>query len=200
MHKKKPGRPRLPPGSSLSSSTLRTRASRDRQAKRKLADEIATDALLLSVKSMGKEVNDETLALAERNTQEAMRLLLEQAPEIIRNLADRAKSDTAAAALLIKYLLPPASRVVRFRLGESADTTAHSILSAAAEGQMSVDDASATLELLDKAGNVALSGAIVSRINALRGQIQAIKANGGGNVTANFEIVDMGGNHEPEGA
>jgi hypothetical protein len=131
---------------------------------------------------------------------QVMHLLLEQAPEIIRNLADRAKSDTAAAALLIKYLLPPASRVVRFRLGESADTTAHSILSAAAEGQMSVDDASATLELLDKAGNVALSGAIVSRINTLRDQIQAIKANAGSNGTSSFEIIDMGGNSEPAGA
>ena len=200
MHKKKPVRPRLPPGSPLSSSTLRTRASRDRQAKRKLADEIATDALLLSVKSIGKEVTDETLALAEKNTQAAMHLLLEQAPEIISNLAERAKSDTSAAALLIKYLLPPASRVVRFRLGESADTTAHSILSAAADGQMSVDDANATLELLEKAGSVALSGALVSRINSLRDQIKAISANHGSNFTANFEIIEMKGSHESEGA
>lgn len=175
MNKKKPGRPRLPPGSPLSPSTPRTRATRDRQAQRKLADEIASDALLLSVKSMGKEVTEETLAVAERSTQEAMRLLLEQAPEIINNLAERAKTDTASAALLIKYLLPPASRVVRFRLGESADTTAHGILAATADGQLSVEDATATLALLERASEVSLSGALAQRLRSLTERINCIQ-------------------------
>ena len=178
MDKKKPGRPRLPPGSVLSPSTNRTRATRDRQSQRKLADEIATDALLLSVKSIGKEVGDETLAIAERNTQEAMRLLLEQAPEIIQNLAERAKTDTASAALLIKYLLPPASRVVRFRLGESADATAHGILAATADGQLGIEDAAATLALIERASEVSLSGALAQRLRALTERINSIQRDG----------------------
>lgn len=175
--KRKPGRAPLPDGSPLSPSTARTRATRARQAQRKVAVEIATEALTLSLGTITKDLPKDTLMLAQENTTKALHLILNKAPEIIGNLAERAKTDTASASLLMRYLLPPASRVVKFNIAESADLTSHSIVVAAARGEISLEDANAALGLLERAAETSLAGALAQRLKDLSSQIQRLKSN-----------------------
>ncbi len=175
--KRKPGRAPLPDGSPLSPSTARTRATRARQAQHKVAVEIATEALTLSLGTITKDLPRDTLMLAQENTTKALHLILNKAPEIIGNLAERAKTDTASASLLMRYLLPPASRVVKFNIAESADLTSHSIVVAAARGEISLEDANATLGLLERAAETSLAGALAQRLKDLSSQIQRLKSN-----------------------
>jgi len=173
--KKKPGRPALPDGAQLAPSTARTRATRARQAQRKIATEIAAEALTMSLGVITKDLSKDTLDLAQRNTSKALRLILEKAPEIIENLSERAKSDTASAALLLRYMLPPASRVVKFKVADTADLTSYGVVTAAAKGEISVEDANAALGLLERAAETSLAGALAHRLRDLSEQVQKLK-------------------------
>ena len=189
--KRKPGRAPLPEGSMLSPSTTRTRATRARQAQRKVAAELATEALTLSLGAIAKDLPRDTLTLAQENTTKALHLILNKAPEIIGNLAERAKTDTASASLLMRYLLPPASRVVKFNIAESADLTSHSIVVAAARGEISLEDANAALGLLERAAETSLAGALAQRLKDLSNQIQRLKSNPQIGVTQSYKTLTL---------
>jgi hypothetical protein len=77
----------------------------------------------------------------------------------------------------MRYLLPPASRVVKFNIAESADLTSHSIVVAAARGEISLEDANASLGLLERAAEASLAGALAQRLKDLSNQVQSLKSN-----------------------
>jgi fructose-1,6-bisphosphatase/sedoheptulose 1,7-bisphosphatase-like protein len=200
--KKKSGKARIPDGAPIADSTIRTRAHRDRLRHESQTLEVAENALMAQIKMIAPgDLPENVLQDAHDKSQAALRLVIDNAEGITQALVNRAlDGDIQAAQLLINRFLPERKSLLKFKVKESADQTAHSILEATAEGVMDAESASKALTLLEKAGSVALSGAIVSRINTLRDQIQAFSANQSINVASNYEIVDMGGNSESEGA
>ena len=72
----------------------------------------------------------------------------------------------------------------------TVDQTAHSIVTAAATGQMDADGATKAMALLEKAGAVSLSGAIVDRIHLLQKQIDEISSSGNLGASESADIVN----------
>lgn len=174
--KKKGGRKRKSEGEPLGESTLRTRAFQERKRFEAVATEIAQEALAYQLKSLAPTDLPETaLENAHAKAQKALEIVINNAEGITQALVDKALGgDIQAAQLLINRFLPERKQLLKFNIQPTADQTAHSIIKAAATGQMDADGASKAMALLEKAGSVSLSGAIVDRIHSLQQQVNEI--------------------------
>ena len=195
--KKRPGTKRLPEGVPLGESTQRSRAFRDRKRFESQSTEIAENALAYQLKTLAPgDLDQDTLKDAHDKTQKALKLVLDNAEGITGALVDRAlQGDIQAAQLLVNRFLPERRQILKFNMQPTADATAHGLLHQAASGQISIQDASAALCLLEKASDVSLSGALVDRLKALTERVEAIKSNRnmklqGGHKTIDVELLD----------
>lgn len=195
--KKRAGSKRLPDGVALGESTQRVRNHRDRVRFEEQAVEIAENALAYQIKTLAPaDLPQEALQDAHDKTQKALQLVLNNAEGITKALVDRAlQGDIQAAQLLVNRFLPERRQILKFNMQPTADATAHGLLHQAASGQISIQDASAALGLLEKASDVSLSGALVDRLRALTERVEAIKSNRnlkpqGGHKTIDMELLD----------
>jgi len=187
----------LPDGAPLGESTQRVRNHRDRVRFEEQAVEIAENALAYQIKTLAPaDLPQEALQDAHDKTQKALQLVLNNAEGITKALVDRAlQGDIQAAQLLVNRFLPERRQILKFNMQPTADATAHGLLHQAASGQISIQDASAALGLLEKASDVSLSGALVDRLRALTERVEAIKSNRnlkpqGGHKTIDMELLD----------
>ncbi|MBU3547280.1 hypothetical protein [Polynucleobacter sp. MWH-Jannik1A5] len=189
--KKKGGRKRKADGQPLGESTLRTRAFQERKRFESVATEIAQEALVYQLKSIApKDLPESALENAHSKAQRALEIVINNAEGITQALVDKALSgDIQASQLLINRFLPERKQLLKFSIQPTVDQTAHSIVTAAATGQMDADGASKAMALLEKAGSVSLSGAIVDRIYSLQKQIEEISSREAQNNIAQIDIV-----------
>ena len=187
----------MPDGVPLGESTQRVRNHRDRVRFEEQAVEIAENALAYQIKTLAPaDLPQEALQDAHDKTQKALQLVLNNAEGITKALVDRAlRGDIQAAQLLVNRFLPERRQILKFNMQPTADATAHGVLHQAASGQISIQDASAALGLLEKASDVSLSGALVDRLRALTERVEAIKSNRnlkpqGGHKTIDMELLD----------
>ena len=187
----------MPDGAPLGESTQRVRNHRDRVRFEEQAVEIAENALAYQIKTLAPaDLPQEALQDAHDKTQKALQLVLNNAEGITKALVDRAlQGDIQAAQLLVNRFLPERRQILKFNMQPTADATAHGLLHQAASGQISIQDASAALGLLEKASDVSLSGALVDRLRALTERVEAIKSNRnlkpqGGHKTIDMELLD----------
>ena len=174
--KKKGGKPRLPPGIPVADATLRSRAHRDRKRFETQSVEIAENALMAQIKTLAPtDLPASVLENAQAKAEAALKLVIDNAEGITQALVNRAlDGDIQASQLLIGRFLPERRQLLKFQMKPTVDQTAHSIVMAAATGEMDASEAAKALSLLEKAGAVSLSGAIVDRINSLQEQIQRV--------------------------
>lgn len=176
QQKKKGGKPRLPPGTPIADATLRSRAHRDRKRFETQSVEIAENALMAQIKTLAPtDLPESVLESAQAKAEAALKLVIDNAEGITQALVDRAlQGDIQASQLLIGRFLPERRQLLKFQVKPTVDQTAHSIITAAATGEMDAAEATKALALLEKAGAVSLSGAIVDRINSLQEQIYRV--------------------------
>lgn len=191
--KKKSGKPRLPPGSPVAESTLRSRAHRDRKRFDSQSVEIAENALMAQIKTLApNDLPTSVLESAQAKAEAALKLVIDNAEGITQALVNRAlNGDIQASQLLIGRFLPERRQLLKFQVKHTVDQTAQSIVLAAATGEMDASEAAKALSLLEKAGAVSLSGAIVDRINSLQDQIHKVSTTLNNGVDDVIEIVDI---------
>jgi hypothetical protein len=191
--KMRTGTKRLPEDSSLGNSTQRVRDYRDRVRFQKEAEEIAQQALAYQIKTLAPaDLSQEALQDAHDKTQRALKLVLDNAEGITKALVDRAlEGDIQAAQLLVNRFLPERRQILKFKMKPTADATAHGVLQQASAGEISVQDAQAALNLLEKVTDVSLSGALAERLRVLTERVEAMKALGAVSVTGNHKTIDM---------
>ena len=190
--KKKGGRKRKLDGQPLGESTLRTRAFQERKRFESIATEIAQEALTYQLKSLAPtDLPESALENAHAKAQKALEIVINNAEGITQALVDKAlRGDIQASQLLINRFLPERKQLLKFNMKPTVDQTAHSIVTAAATGQMDADGATKAMALLEKAGAVSLSGAIVDRIHLLQKQIEEISTSGNLGVSESADIVN----------
>ena len=190
--KKKGGRKRKLDGQPLGESTLRTRAFQERKRFESIATEIAQDALAYQLKSLAPtDLPESALENAHAKAQKALEIVINNAEGITQALVDKALGgDIQASQLLINRFLPERKQLLKFNMKPTVDQTAHSIVTAAATGQMDADGATKAMALLEKAGAVSLSGAIVDRIHLLQKQIEEISTSGNLGASESADIVN----------
>lgn len=190
--KKKGGRKRKLDGQPLGESTLRTRAFQERKRFESVATEIAQEALTYQLKSLAPtDLPESALENAHSKAQKALEIVINNAEGITQALVDKAlKGDIQASQLLISRFLPERKQLLKFNMKPTVDQTAHSIVTAAATGQMDADGATKAMALLEKAGAVSLSGAIVDRIHLLQKQIEEISTSGNLGASESADIVN----------
>lgn len=191
--RKKGGVKRFPEGTPLGESTERTRNFRERKRFHKEAVEIAENALAYQIKTLAPtDLSQEALQDAHDKTQRALKLVLDNAEGITKALVDRAlEGDIQAAQLLVNRFLPERRQILKFKMKPTADATAHGVLQQASAGEISVQDAQAALNLLEKVTDVSLSGALAERLRVLTERVEAMKALGAASVTGNHKTIDM---------
>jgi hypothetical protein len=191
--KKKGGKPRLPPGTPIAEATLRSRAHRDRKRFETQSVEIAENALMAQIKTLvPADLPESVLESAQAKAEAALKLVIDNAEGITQALVNRAlEGDIQASQLLISRFLPERRQLLKFQVKPTVDQTAHSIIMAAATGEMDASEAAKALSLLEKAGAVSLSGAIVDRINSLQEQIQRVSASLRSGDDGQIEIVEV---------
>jgi hypothetical protein len=192
--KKRAGSSRLPDGTPLGESTQRVRNHRDRIRFEDQAVEIAENALAYQIKTLAPaDLSQEALQNAHDKTQRALKLVLDNAEGITKALVDRAlQGDIQAAQLLVNRFLPERRQILKFKMKPTADATAHGVLEQASSGELSVQDAQAALNLLEKVSDVSLSGALAERLRALTERVEAIKLAGTSKPLGNHKTIDMG--------
>jgi hypothetical protein len=190
--KKKGGRKRKSEGEPLGESTLRTRAFQERKRFEAVATEIAQEALAYQLKSLAPtDLPESALENAHEKAQKALEIVINNAEGITQALVDKAlRGDIQASQLLINRFLPERKQLLKFNMKPTVDQTAHSIVTAAATGQMDADGATKAMALLEKAGAVSLSGAIVDRIHLLQKQIDEISSSGNLGASESADIVN----------
>ena len=190
--KKKGGRKRKLDGQPLGESTLRTRAFQERKRFESIATEIAQEALTYQLKSLAPtDLPESALENAHAKAQKALEIVINNAEGITQALVDKAlRGDIQASQLLINRFLPERKQLLKFNMKPTVDQTAHSIVTAAATGQMDADGATKAMALLEKAGAVSLSGAIVDRIHLLQKQIEEISTSGNLGASESADIVN----------
>lgn len=190
--KKKGGRKRKTEGEPLGESTLRTRAFQERKRFEAVATEIAQEALAYQLKSLAPtDLPESALENAHEKAQKALEIVINNAEGITQALVDKALGgDIQASQLLINRFLPERKQLLKFNIKPTVDQTAHSIVTAAATGQMDADGATKAMALLEKAGAVSLSGAIVDRIHLLQKQIDEISSSGNLGASESADIVN----------
>jgi len=176
--KKKPGFARDPKNTRV--NTAEVRRHRDRAAKEALAEQALMNA---TSAAFAAAVPDDSLTdlheYMASQMQEVSRLLATSGPAVITAMLDKAKNgDTNAAALLLRHLTPAPTTRVKVTLPKDATITdaADSVLKSMLDGSMPVEHCQATLAALEKGGNVALSAAVLDRLNALQTRIATISA------------------------
>jgi hypothetical protein len=192
--KKRPGTKRLPEGVPLGESTHRSRAFRDRKRFENQATEIAENALTYQLKTLAPgDLDGNALRDAQDKTQRALKLVLDNAEGITKSLVDRAlQGDIQAAQLLVNRFLPERRQILKFKIKPTADATAYGVLEQASVGELSVQDAQAALNLLEKVSDVSLSGALADRLKALTERVEALKANKNLRGQGGHKTIDMG--------
>lgn len=190
--KKKGGKPRLPPGTPIADATFRSRAHRDRKRFETQSVEIAENALMAQIKTLAPtDLPESVLESAQAKAEAALKLVIDNAEGITQALVDRAlQGDIQASQLLIGRFLPERRQLLKFQVKPTVDQTAHSIITAAATGEMDAAEAAKALALLEKAGAVSLSGAIVDRINSLQEQIHRVTKSLG-NSDDDIEVIEV---------
>ncbi len=191
--KKKGGVKRLPEGTPLGESTPRTRNFRDRKRFEEQATHIAEAALSYQIKTLApSDLPAQALKDAHDKTQRALKLVLDNAEGITKALVDRAlDGDIQAAQLLVNRFLPERRQILKFKMKPTADATAHGVLQQASTGEISVQDAQAALNLLEKVSDVSLSGALAERLRALTERVEAIKLLKLPSDISNHKTIDM---------
>jgi hypothetical protein len=191
--KRKGGKPRLPPGTPIADATLRSRAHRDRKRFETQSVEIAENALMAQIKTLAPaDLPESVLESAQAKAEAALKLIIDNAEGITQALVNRAlQGDIQASQLLIGRFLPERRQLLKFQMKSTVDQTAHSIFTAAATGEMDVTEAAKALSLLEKAGAVSLSGAIVDRINSLQEQIQRVSTSLRSDDDGQIEMVEL---------
>jgi len=191
--KKKGGLKRLPEGTPLGDSTIRTRNFRERKRFEEQAVEIAENALAYQIKTLAPaDLSKEALQDAHDKTQRALKLVLDNAEGITKALVDRAlQGDIQAAQLLVNRFLPERRQILKFKMKPTADATAYGVLEQASVGELSVQDAQAALNLLEKVSDVSLSGALADRLKALTERVEALKANKNLSGQGGHKTIDM---------
>lgn len=191
--KKKGGRKRKLDGQPLGESTLRTRAFQERKRFESIATEIAQEALTYQLKSLAPtDLPESALENAHAKAQKALEIVINNAEGITQALVDKALGgDIQASQLLINRFLPERKQLLKFNMKPTVDQTAHSIVTAAATGQMDADGATKAMALLEKAGAVSVSSAIVDRIHALQRQIEEISARANQDVQPSIDVVSI---------
>jgi hypothetical protein len=191
--KKKGGKPRLPPGTPIADATVRSRAHRDRKRFETQSVEIAENALMAQIKTLAPtDLPASVLENAQAKAEAALKLVIDNAEGITQALVNRAlDGDIQASQLLIGRFLPERRQLLKFQMKPTVDQTAHSIVMAAATGEMDASEAAKALSLLEKAGAVSLSGAIVDRINSLQEQIQRVSTSLRGGDDDQIETVEF---------
>lgn len=191
--KKRSGSKRLPEGIPLGGSTQRVRNHRDRIRFEEQAVEIAENALAYQIKTLAPaDLSKEVLQDAHDKTQRALKHVLDNAEGITKALVDRAlQGDIQAAQLLVNRFLPERRQILKFKMKSTADATAHGVLEQASAGELSVQDAQAALNLLEKVSDVSLSGALAERLRALTERVEAIKLNRPSKPLGNHKTIDL---------
>jgi hypothetical protein len=191
--KRKGGKPRLPPGAPVADATLRSRAHRDRKRFETQSVEIAENALMAQIKTLApNDLPKSVLESAQAKAEAALKLIIDNAEGITQALVNRAlEGDIQASQLLISRFLPERRQLLKFQVKSTVDQTAHSIVTAAAMGEMDAGEAAKALALLEKAGAVSLSGAIVDRINSLQEQIYRVTKSLGNSDSDDIEVIEV---------
>lgn len=184
----------MPEGAPLGDSTIRTRNFRERKRFEEQAVEIAQNALAYQIKTLAPaDLSKEALQDAHDKTQRALKLVLDNAEGITKALVDRAlQGDIQAAQLLVNRFLPERRQILKFKMKPTADATAYGVLEQASVGELSVQDAQAALNLLEKVSDVSLSGALADRLKALTERVEALKANKNLRGQGGHKTIDMG--------
>ena len=178
--KRKPGRRSTTP--TPSKETLEVRRHRQRQQVVQIAEQTATAAAGAAVKAlMPPAIAPEVTAMIEAQTQEAVRLVAANAAGIVQAAVDKClQGDVGALSLMLKYALPVSKTKIRLPMGpnSSIEEFADSLVKAATDGELAIEDADSALRLLERHSAVTLNASLTARLSALNAQLESARATG----------------------
>jgi hypothetical protein len=177
--KKKPGFPRK--SGEISPVTVRTRNMRDRAAIETMAENAAVAAAGAAARALTPPgLTDEVQQLIASSAEQVTKIIATNGPNIIQALVDRAiGGDTNAAALLTKFIVSPKTKIkLPMQPGSSIEEFADSLVAAATNGTLALEDADAGLRLLERHSAVSLNAGLTARLSQLNEQLSQARATG----------------------
>jgi hypothetical protein len=125
-------------------------------------------------------LTDEVQQLIASSAEQVTKIIATNGPNIIQALVDRAiGGDTNAAALLTKFIVSPKTKIkLPMQPGSSIEEFADSLVAAATNGTLALEDADAGLRLLERHSAVSLNAGLTARLSQLNEQLSQARATG----------------------
>jgi hypothetical protein len=178
-NKRKPGPPRDP--GAKSESLERVRRFNDRKSIEAMAESTAVAAAGAAARALTPPgLTDEVQQLIASSAEQVTKIIATNGPNIIQALVDRAiGGDTNAAALLTKFIVSPKTKIrLPMQPGSSIEEFADSLVAAATNGTLALEDADAGLRLLERHSAVSLNAGLTARLSQLNEQLSQARATG----------------------
>jgi hypothetical protein len=157
------------------------RRHRDRKSIEAMAESTAVAAAGAAARALTPTgLTDEVQQLIADSAEQVTKIIATNGPNIIQALVDRAiGGDTNAAALLTKFIVSPKTKIkLPMQPGSSIEEFADSLVAAATNGTLALEDADAGLRLLERHSAVSLNGSLTARLSALNAQLESARATG----------------------